>query len=286
MLADEESPQPQRQQQQPRDGPATVFEADPKVRDIFNTKDGDYFGLVLVAGWPPNPAVMDPPYQEFLDSVRECFEESDLRASTTPSPGQDDSCGDAVAVAAISPSMPPAVYLYPSCHLHITLATFAPPERKDSTKDAIGDHDRFVADYVNLVQEASRRPEWPIEPIQLVVDSTQLGSKAGILLWRDISGTVVRIRECLRNTALERQMEIHAVPGIIHSTFLRFSQIPNTPGDTVQERYKSKVVPRVTTIFDTPVVANTIKLVCESTPYMHIPDDDEHVMFTMSFKIE
>ena len=44
---------PIQQQQQTTDGPAAIiFEADPKITDIFTCKDGDYFGLVLVTNWP------------------------------------------------------------------------------------------------------------------------------------------------------------------------------------------------------------------------------------------
>lgn len=312
-----QQPEQQQQQQQPRDGPSTVFEADPKVVDIFTTKDGDYFGLVLVTGWRFNPVVMDPPYNKFLTAVKGCFDESDLvvqhaqvaadtaaAAATVTYSSKEysgDNIDDAVeppppATAAEAaqtaspasqasssmPTLPPAVYLYPSCHLHITLATFAPPERKKKDGMTKADYEGFIADYVSLVQEASRRPNWPTGPIELVVESTQLGSKAGILLWKDISGGVTKIRQCLQETSLQRRMNICAVPGIIHSTFLRFSKCPATLGGTIQERYQTNVVPQVRTIFGTtPFTTNSVKLAIESSPYMHIPDDQDHVALTI-----
>ncbi|MGK3744724.1 MAG: hypothetical protein ACI90V_011584, partial [Bacillariaceae sp.] len=47
---DQKKPIPKKQHQhhqhQTSDGPAIIFEADPKITDIFTCKDGDYFGLV------------------------------------------------------------------------------------------------------------------------------------------------------------------------------------------------------------------------------------------------
>lgn len=86
------------------------------------------------------------------------------------------------------------------------------------------------------------------------------------------------------------------IPGIIHSTFLRFSRIPQTPGGEVQEKFRSKILGKIGSKFfgtgdkngngneneNTPFLlqANTMRLVLESTPYMHIPNDDEHVLWT------
>ena len=94
----------------PRDGPATAFEADPIVSDIFTCNDGDYFGLVLVTNWPPPIDFMDKPYQKFLTAVRTCFNRQDFISNN-------------------SESHVPAVYLYPTVHLHITLATFIRPRK-------------------------------------------------------------------------------------------------------------------------------------------------------------
>jgi hypothetical protein len=248
----------------PRDNPATVFEADPKISDIIRgCNDGEYFGLVLVAGWPPDPT-FHKPYQEFLNLVRECFDEDDLEemAKTTPK----------------SASGLPAVYLYPSMHIHVTIATFAPSERQGSEKDVNVDHVEFQQAYLAIVKEASELPDWPKAPIQLSIRSTQLGSKAGILLWDDTSGVICKIRECIHVTALRRKVNIWGVPNIIHSTFLRFSKVPQTPGYLAQERYQANVVPEVRNIFKQSFPAKVCKLVIESTPYMHVPDDDNHVL--------
>jgi hypothetical protein len=247
-----------------RDGPATVFEADPKVCDIFlGCNDGKYFGLVLVAGWPPDPS-FHKQYQEFLSLVRECFDEDDLTTTKTRTSGS------------------PSVYLYPSMHIHVTIATFAPSERQGSEKDVAVDHLEFQRTYLSLVEEASQLPDWPKTPIQLTIRSTQLGSKAGILLWDDTSGVISKIRQCIKQTASMNKISIWSIPDIIHSTFLRFTKAPKTQGHLAQARYQSKVVPQVRNIFEQPFPANVCKLVIERTPYMHVPEDDYHVIHSWS----
>jgi len=224
----------------------------------------------LVAGWPPEPSAIDGPYTEFLESVKACFDKLDLEATTTIS-----NENDSISI--------PAVYFYPSIHLHLTLATFSPAERTSSHHlRSPQEFVEFKTTYTRLVQEASKQHDWPKAPIQLVMKSTQLGSKAGIILWEDISGTVQRIRGCLQQVAARRDLNIFAIPGIIHSTFLRFSQVPTTTGHLIQERYQKIVVPHIQKVFLEPIVATTIKLVVESTPYMHIPDDEEHCLLTVT----
>ncbi len=281
---DQSTPPPQKaQQSKPRDGPATVFDADPMVSDIFNGKDGDYFGLVLVTNWPPLPtSAMEGPYQDFLGAVRSCFQDEDIAATSS---NETSSANKSVSL--------PAVYLYPTMHLHITVATFVPATKVVGTNETDNSfatkelRDAKRAEALGLVEAASKLPEWPTEPLQLVVDSAQIGKRAGILLWKDLSGGLEAMRNCLRKASTDASTPI--IPGIIHSTFLRFASLPQTPGEKVQEAFQSKIQGRLGQDFfrdaassTKPLVlrANTVKLACESTPYMHIPKDDEHVLWS------
>ena len=271
------SPTPQPQQQcdnnnKPRDGPATTFEADPKVNDIFLCKDGDYYGLVLVAGWPPDESggfIMDNPYSKFLQQVRKCFDPEDLQPTNNENNNNI-----------------PAVYLYPSRCIHVTIATFARPEKKMDSTNNMTDYTEFERVHQSIVEEASKLPNWPTtKPIELVIKSTQLGSQAGILLWDDLSGGIDKIRQCLQQVVAKQRknIKIHAIPNIIHSTFLRFTQnIPQSKGQHIQQKYQQNVLKNIKTIFTKSILAKTVKLVRESTPYMHIPDDKHHVLLSLS----
>lgn len=301
-MAAERNEKSERNQQQtkPRDGPATVFEVDPMVSDIFTCPDGDYFGLVLVTNWPISPlADIDGTYKEFLEAIKSCFRPEDC--TVTPS-------GETVTEGNSSTSQVslPAVYLYPTIYLHITLATFIRPTKicsDDRTSDEKGNNaetgsfsskeirEAKTTEVLEILQMASELPGWPTGPLQLVVDKAQIGTRAGILLWKDLSGGVEAIRDCLRKASTDVGVATTPIiPGIIHSTFLRFSATPQTPGAEVQEAFQSKIQGKIGKEFfcktkaDEPSAlilrANTARLVCESTPYMHIPNDDEHVLWT------
>lgn len=294
----------------PESPPVTSFTDDPKVRDIFLTQDGDYFGLVLVTGWRFDQELIRRPYSSLLRHVVECFDPQDLVGSGSP---------DTTSQTQLS-SESSAVYLYPPEHLHITVATFARPSPKQENKHYRRDGfdvDEFQDTYKNLLSRAAQSSDWPTEPMKFVVKSVSIGSKAGIILWEDITGGITKIRSCLRQaasgttfqntcnddttddtTSTCTPIEIEDVPNIIHTTFLRFQSVPTTPYHVVQERFLTKVKPCIVEIFSVPsnesssslssspaqastktlLVADTVKLVCESSPYMHVPHDENHIL--------
>lgn len=263
----------------------TLFESDPMVTDIFTGEDGDYFGLVLVANWPVSPlADMDGPYKKFLAAVKSCFRAKDV----TPSDK--------------NPASLPAVYLYPTMHLHITLATLPRSTKIGSPPALPEDVQRAIKQKaLELVQAASRLPGWPKKPLRLVVDAAQIGTRAGILLWNDLSGGVAAMRRCLEEASTDDNgssvtniVDI-TIPTIVHSTFLRFAELPLTPGEEVQAAFRSRGLGTPGKEFfcigdesdddnsaQAPLVltANTVRLVSESIPYMHLPNDDKHVLWT------
>jgi hypothetical protein len=73
------------------------------------------------------------------------------------------------------------------------------------------------------------------------------------------------------------------VPPIIHSTFLRFRSPPRTDGASMQERFQADVVSVLGELLPHPFRVPVATLVCERTPYMHVPFDDRHVLATICF---
>ena len=248
----------------PRDGPATNFTADPLVESLF-TKEDDYFGLVLVAGWPPNQ-LMDSTYQTYLDQVRNCFDKADF----------EDDNGTA----------PPNVYLYPTQCLHVTIATLYHVKKREPDFD----EDYYIdlqEKYINLVKAAAQRNGWPTSnPLNLKLESVQLGQKAGIFLWEDTSGQINAMRTCLKEEAELNGIKIHSIPDIVHSTFLRFARDPTGSGKEIQQKFQTYVASHAAQNFrsvlahsnDTAWDCSLCKLVNETTPYMHIPNDKDHVL--------
>ena len=243
---------------EPQDGPATVFIADPAVVSLYN-HDDYYFDIVLVAGWPLLTKSEElSSYQEFLHIVQSCFDPEDYEGTR------------------------PAVYFYQPQYLHVTIATLYPLETKKPN-----DSELIKSYFTKLLKKAALREDWPSNPLQLHIDSTQLGAKAGILLWKELTGGLAKMRKTLEVIVAEEEQKvagirwkIHSIPGIVHTTFLRFSSEPKSCGDSVQRQYQSKVVTVIEHIFPMVISVPQVYLVCETTPFMHIPNDEDHVLWS------
>lgn len=243
---------------QPQDGPATTtFLADPHVTSIYN-QETDFWDLVLVAGFPLITTRNHiEGYEEFVQLIKySCFEPSDVEGHR------------------------PAVWLYQPQYLHVTIATLQPLHRRrphDETTNYIA----MRRDYNDLIQRAQKSPSWPTQPLQLQLEKAQIGSKAGIFLWKDVSGSVQGMREALRQ-ASSSSTPIHSIPNIIHSTFLRFAQVPQSRSAAqIQQEFSATVLPALPRLFPQPVVTGTIQLVCETTPYMHMEKTPESVVLSL-----
>jgi hypothetical protein len=237
-----------------RDRPSTAFEVDPFLPLL--SQSGDQFGIVLVANWPPNRSIIDP-YSVFLEKCQACFEPEDLKGTT---------------------HQPPAAYFYPPGHLHITIATFTP-----FTAPKPFDIDTYSECCTRVVERSFERDDWPGEAFHVEIDRMQIGNKAGIILWKD-DGKFADMRKILQQE-FDQSFELDPsafdnrriiIPNIIHSTFLRFGRSLVTKGEAVQAKF-GEVCIGAKEIFG-KVEINSMKLVVERVPYMHIPCDENHVL--------
>ena len=200
---------------------------------LENSRNDDDFGLVLVVGWPPNPATLQQPYNALVKAMRSCFDEKDQEKSA---------------------------YFYPLSSLHVTVATLHAftLETQDAKRRAV-----LEREWRSLVVAASKRLEWPKQPLKLKVESCQIGSRAGILLWREVTGGLERMRRCIREETMARRDQLEnaaisvdslRIPGIIHSSVLRFPFPVTTDGNVVQERFQRLVLPRLDEMFSKTTV--------------------------------
>jgi hypothetical protein len=126
-------------------------------------------------------------------------------------------------------ALDPAVYVYPEWETHVTLVTFVnfslhegvEPERLAQLQSLINP----VRDLIRPLLEGMT--------FKLVLGRPVLTRKAAILPISDATGAIARIRQTVR-AALEADKALHAelargglnVPGIIHSTIMRFKSQP------------------------------------------------------------
>lgn len=259
----------------PRDGPATVFQLEPYLKHIIETdKTHDpTFSLVLVAGWPSSEPLRKH-YRYFRTQLEACFADADLQGVDSP------------------------VYVYDASILHVTVASFHSIYQSVPSSELQTVCSKYAQ---QVVEDATKLATWPRSKMQLTIDRGQLGAKAGILLWKEATGGMEAVRDCIREAAasvvasLDEDASLTdeargavvtmlrdiAVPGIIHSSFLRFWKQPKTPGEDVQEKLQATVFPRLEEIFPDAYSVTDLRLVIEKTPCMHIPNDSDHVLYTV-----
>jgi hypothetical protein len=133
------------------------------------------------------------------------------------------------AIAESLSALDPAVYVYPEWETHVTIVTFVNfslHKRVDAARLA------QLRSLINPVQELVR-PLLQEPSFKLVLGPPLLTRKAAILQISDATGVITRIRQKVR-AALEANEMLHAelvkaglnVPGIIHSTIMRFKSEP------------------------------------------------------------
>ena len=240
-----------------------------------NNASGEDFSSVLITMWPPPldakvddaraSTTLREAYGRFMGEVSQCFDPEDLKAESDK-------------------KLPRAFIYTPEC-LHITVATLhrfdvptTPKEREDMQNI-----------YTALFQRAAKRRNWPPKgnKMRFLVDSTRIGEKAGILLWKETTGNLQKIRDCVAEEHAACYDDIvktvgdsaksFQIPNIIHSTFVRYANAPKTDWDEMQSKF-AEVQDKLDEIFGGCVVeTDVVRLACERRPYMHIPYDDEHV---------
>lgn len=272
-ITDEALSQPQPQ--------ATNFQADPLVRHLVkscNANNVPSLFVTLVAGWPTDMAQFKVPYAQVRQAVEACWDASDL-IGTSGAEG--------------ATTTPPPVYLYPAETLHVTVATFFTTASESYPNEP--ELGVKIDAWKQVIHKAIQMDDWPTKPLQLRIDSCQIGDRAGIFLWKETTGGMEAMRRCIQVVTLELKSQgwfqdfpgvspdSLRIPGIIHSTFLRFYSLPTTPARTVQERFREKVIANLSEFFPDPIIIDVSKLVVERTPYMHIPHDDRHVYATSFF---
>lgn len=295
----------------PLDPPSTSFTTDPYLENIYNREQ---FGVVLIAGWPPPQRTIAIPvpsldqslpstkslyfiqdfYHDFINQVKECFDPIDLLIQCSDNDNNDGTVNTQM----------PNVYLYPPQHLHITIATFHPVSQSFDTKNNKNtniniNHNAYIKACQTIVQNAIRHQDWPKHKINVTVDTAQIGEKAGIILYNDDE---LRSIQLMRNILKEEydsfmirndssdcvipaipKMKQLIIPNIIHSTFLRFHNHPQTNGALVQQRFQSNVLEKIKDLHcdgcqGRKISIDSVTLVMETRAYMHIPYDSDHVL--------
>eukprot|EP00535_Pseudo-nitzschia_heimii_P002695 CAMPEP_0197181376 /NCGR_PEP_ID=MMETSP1423-20130617/5688_1 /TAXON_ID=476441 /ORGANISM="Pseudo-nitzschia heimii, Strain UNC1101" /LENGTH=338 /DNA_ID=CAMNT_0042631617 /DNA_START=67 /DNA_END=1083 /DNA_ORIENTATION=+ len=195
---------------------------DDSLASVFCGKDlEDYFCLGLLVNWPPTSTVVSSQaynatnYENFLAAVKtECFR------------GRDD-----------------FLFCLPFHALHITVATLIPATKISQLSSRYAEQvtgSRLNRNVSNTKQKrlalaeerkqillrASSHNDWPKRPLELELESAEIGNRAGIFLWKEHTGGIAKIRQCLEAAAKESFSTVVSehlrIPDIIHTSFLRY----------------------------------------------------------------
>lgn len=250
-----------------------AFEADEWIgllsqqeQESNGSEQGHLFGVVVVANWPPKESIMRP-YSELLPKIKTYFDPEDY--------------------APLCQHKPPAVYFYPPQTLHITIATFCP-----FTAPEISDRDEYSRACKTIMESAFARQDWPNKPFSIEIERVNVGCKAAIFLWENKDGTIGTMRKIIqeeydkfskKNPASLNHRDL-IVPGIIHSSFIRFGRAPKTNRVHVQQKFEEDAQ-QIKDHFG-KVQVDSVRLAVERIPYMHIPFDDKHVLTSFQSSVE
>ncbi len=207
------------------------------ITDEFLATDPDcpVFGINLACAYP-FPASAEPAYTDLADRLAKL----------------DD-----------------GVYVYPMWETHVTLITFINFSRhKRPSPQQVGELGSLVPPVLELLRFIIDSKK--LGAFQIELSPPILSRKAGILPVSNPSGEITRIRQWVRESldgnAPLRERVLGAglnIPGIIHSTILRFKQ---APGDVRRFLAEFDSVAAATKPFSFSV--NELLLTAEPKPYM------------------
>ncbi len=225
-----------------REGPATSLLPDQFLRHLTSPSDTVH-GLVIVANWPPPLDQLSGPYARLSSLLASAFGNN------------------------------PCLFQQPEDHLHVTITTvhaFTNPEGLTWSEKERAEHSEKARTELDGVNGRA---------IKVRASSINVGERACIILWEDVSdGAVSALRHQLKEK-FDSWPHL-AVPNIIHSTIARYHPGCEDIDISDVHNFLSEHQTEVDEILESfgTVELKDIKLVRETRPYMHVPNDESHTL--------
>ncbi len=209
------------------------FLDDPLLPAFFRQKQDDYFALGLVINWR-NASVSctsynKSNYEHFLSAVEtECFHGKQDFLFTLPFHALH------ITIASLFPALEslqlrlePTNKPTKASQRHMNGNTVA-----NSLQHRNFSRSQVAAIWKTIILRASQHPEWPKRPLKLELDTAEIRDRAGIFLWKEHTGGIASMRRCLQAAVDDEEEKLAGVlqhlriPNIIHTTFLRYNEVP------------------------------------------------------------
>jgi len=209
------------------------FLDDPLLPAFFRQEQDDYFALGLMVNWrnilASNISYNESNYEQFLSAVEtECFHGKRDFLFTLPFHALH------ITVASLFPALE-SFQLRPES---TNKPTNSSKQHMNSNTTANSLHNRnfsrseVAAIWKNILLRASQHPDWPKCPLELELETAEIRNRAGIFLWKEHTGGIASMRRCLQAAVDEEDQTLSGVlqhlriPNIIHTTFLRYHEVP------------------------------------------------------------
>jgi hypothetical protein len=164
-------------------------------------------------------------------------------------------------------ALDPAVYVYPDWETHVTIVTFVNfslHRRPDANR--LAQLQSLLQPVIEILRPVLARGH----SFPLLIGAPVLTPKAAILPIADLTGEITRIRQNVI-TALEADTELHGklsraglnVPGIVHSTVMRFKSAPTDP-----DRFTADFEDAAKAVHGVEIMIDELLLTTETKPYM------------------
>jgi hypothetical protein len=170
-------------------------------------------------------------------------------------------------IAARLAALDPVVYVYPDWETHITIVTFVNFSMNRRPDTALREQLELLLEPVIKILRTTLQSA---RPFHLTIGAPVLTPKAAILPISDTSGEIGRVRRNVLN-ALKANTELYGklsraglnVPGIVHSTVMRFTSAPKNYAKFVADfaEVSQFVIP-------VEFVVSELLLTTETKPYM------------------
>ena len=223
------------------------FEGDPFVGQLSRQEPNETFGLIVCAFFhQPKPIHFTDFYQQLIQQLQTHLTDDEKQV----------------------------FYLYPIANLHITIATlysFKDPKPESPEKCLQYWKERF-----DQLKKTSKN-----RSIVLTLDSIQLSRAAGYFQFKDERNGIENLRKSIREICKpDDGQPLLTIPGIIHTSFLRFIKKPQDPGK-FEDKFHRICQEIFAKIKDISFDIDEVCLALESQPYMHIPCDKDHILDIM-----
>lgn len=233
---------------------------DPLAVELAEGKRRQAFGIVLTSLWRTTPQAFQDQYTAFRQKLL------------------DD------------PEIGPYVYVYPYYALHCTVASLSKfttgPLSSEAGFALRAVYERHWRESLDAAFHTCST--MPTRPFSLVFKKPSVDASAGIIMLEDATGHMANLRDCIRQAAANESLpannikltkDTFHIPGIVHSSFMRFRRKPPS-----FRRFRERFAAVAASWVPVEVQLRQFSMTREIRPYMHVKPEETSAVKTYTLQ--